>query len=138
MIHDDHGDFGGCAGPLRCGKGTTWEGGQRVPGLISYPGHIEPGTSHALTTILDIMPTIMSIVGGDMPDDGVSYDLSDLLFDGREVKREVYLFCTIITVDTSIFYGSWPWNFDWGKECRMIFTQHELRTITIFIAYHHT
>ena len=89
LIHEDHGDFGGCAGPLRCGKGTTWEGGQRVPGLISYPGHIEPGTSHALTTILDIMPTIMSIVGGDMPDDGVSYDLSDLLFNGGEVKLEL-------------------------------------------------
>ena len=53
-------------------------------------------------------------------------------------ENSIYLFCTIITVDTSIFYGSWPWYFDWGKECRMIFTQHELRTITIFIAYHHT
>lgn len=48
----------GSAGLFRCGKGTTWEGGQRVPGLISYPSKIEPGTSHALTTALDILPFI--------------------------------------------------------------------------------
>ena len=91
MIHDDHGDFSGCAGPLRCGKGTTWEGGQRVPGLISYPGKIVPGTSHALTSTLDIMPTIMSMVGGDLPEDGVSYDLSDVLFNDGEVKEQFSL-----------------------------------------------
>ena len=34
---------GGNAGPLRCGKGTTWEGGQRVPGIARWPGKIQPG-----------------------------------------------------------------------------------------------
>ena len=34
-------DQGGCAGLLRCGKGTTWEGGMRVPAFISWPGRIE-------------------------------------------------------------------------------------------------
>ena len=92
LIHDDHGDFSGCAGPLRCGKGTTWEGGQRVPGIISYPGKIKPGTSHALTSILDIMPTIMSMVGGDVPEGDVSYDLSDLLFNDGEVKTKLLIF----------------------------------------------
>ena len=29
---------GGNAGPLRCGKGTTWEGGLRVPGIVWWPG----------------------------------------------------------------------------------------------------
>ena len=34
---------GGNAGPLRCGKGTTWEGGQRVPGIAWWPGKIRQG-----------------------------------------------------------------------------------------------
>ena len=34
---------GGSAGPLFEGKTTTWEGGVRVPGIISWPGKIAPG-----------------------------------------------------------------------------------------------
>ena len=86
LIHDDKGDYSGCAGHLRCGKGTTWEGGQRVPGMISWPTKIEPGVTHALASTLDIMPTIMSIVGEEVPEDNVSYDLSDLLLNNGQVN----------------------------------------------------
>ena len=34
---------GGNAGLLRCGKGTTWEGGQREPAIAWWPGKIKPG-----------------------------------------------------------------------------------------------
>jgi len=34
---------GGNAGPLRCGKETTWEGGQREPAIAWWPGRIKPG-----------------------------------------------------------------------------------------------
>ena len=34
---------GGNAGLLRCGKGTTWEGGQRVPAIAWWPGKIRTG-----------------------------------------------------------------------------------------------
>lgn len=37
---------GGNSGLLRCGKGTTWEGGQRVPGIARWPGKIKPGKTH--------------------------------------------------------------------------------------------
>lgn len=36
---------GGCSGLLRCGKGTTYEGGVREPALAFWPGHIKPGQS---------------------------------------------------------------------------------------------
>ena len=94
LIHDDKGDYSGCAGHLRCGKGTTWEGGQRVPGMISWPSKIEPGVTHALASTLDIMPTIMSIVGEEIPENDVSYDLSDLLFNNGEVKSN-FLKCLL-------------------------------------------
>ena len=90
LIHDDKGDYSGCAGHLRCGKGTTWEGGQRVPGMISWPSKIEPGVTHALASTLDIMPTIMSMVGEEVPDVGLSYDLSDLLLNDGDVRINCY------------------------------------------------
>ena len=37
------GDHGGSAGPLREGKGTTWEGGVRTPAIFWWPGTIQPG-----------------------------------------------------------------------------------------------
>lgn len=36
-------DLGGTNGDVRCGKGTTWEGGQRVPSIARWTGTIEPG-----------------------------------------------------------------------------------------------
>ncbi len=66
------GAHGGLATPLREGKGTTWEGGHRVPAILRWPGKIpENVTSDALTTIMDLYPTIANLVGADLPDDRV-------------------------------------------------------------------
>lgn len=42
--------LGGSSGLLRCGKGTTYEGGVREPALAFWPGHISPGQSSALSS----------------------------------------------------------------------------------------
>lgn len=83
---------GGSAGPLRDGKGTTWEGGVRVPGIAWWPGTIAPlRTTTALATNLDIFPTAVELAGGTMPRDreidGTS--LVPLLRGEREQVREV-------------------------------------------------
>ena len=58
---------GGSAGPLRDGKGTTFEGGQRVPCLMRGPG-IPAGTvCHELTGTIDVLPTIAAITGQPLP-----------------------------------------------------------------------
>ena len=36
-------DHGGSAGPLKQGKGTTWEGGVRTPAIFWWPGTVRPG-----------------------------------------------------------------------------------------------
>ena len=59
-----YGDHAGTTGGLREGKGTTFEGGVRVPMVARYPGVIPPGTicSEPSMTI-DLLPTIAEMTG---------------------------------------------------------------------------
>ncbi|MFP4501572.1 MAG: sulfatase [Candidatus Hydrogenedentota bacterium] len=57
-------------GPLRAGKGWCYEGGTRVPVIIRVPGVTEPGAvSHVPVTSMDYYPTLMALLGADMPND---------------------------------------------------------------------
>ena len=61
---------GGSAGPLREGKGTTFEGGQRVPCVMWGPGRIPAGTEcNELVGTIDLLPTIAAITGKPLPKD---------------------------------------------------------------------
>ncbi len=58
--------------PFRCAKGSTWEGGVRVPGVFSWPGMIEPGgVSDGLFDQLDLFATTLTLAGVPerVPDD---------------------------------------------------------------------
>ena len=48
---------GGSAGPLRHGKGTTFEGGMRVPGIFWWPGTIAPGVTREIGSGMDLFTT---------------------------------------------------------------------------------
>jgi len=67
---------GGSNGLLRGGKGTTWEGGLRVPGIFWGPGRVEPGVVHGIGSQLDLLPTVAELAGrqpaADRALDGVS------------------------------------------------------------------
>ncbi len=86
-------ETGGSSGPLKDGKGSTWEGGMRVPGIAWWPGKIKPGTTDNVATMLDLYPTMAKLAGAELPAsrplDGT--DLSPLLLQGQSVDRG--LFC---------------------------------------------
>jgi arylsulfatase A len=68
---------GGSAGPLRGGKGTNHEGGQRVPFLVRWPGQVPAGSvCSELSTAMDVLPTLAAIVGAPLPQRAI---------DGRDV-----------------------------------------------------
>lgn len=70
---------GGSAGPLRGGKGSNWEGGQRVPAVVRWPGGIPGGTvRREVMTTMDIVPTIVGLAGIELP--------ADRPVDGRDVS----------------------------------------------------
>lgn len=59
-----YGDHAGSALPLREGKGTTWDGGHRVPCIVRWPGKIPPGqVSDALVSNFDFLPTVAARAG---------------------------------------------------------------------------
>lgn len=63
---------GGSAGPLKGGKGSTLEGGVRVPFVARWPETIPAGTeSDAAITGMDLLPTLTKLAGGEVPDDRV-------------------------------------------------------------------
>lgn len=63
-----YGNHAGSAGPLREGKGTTWEGGVRVPCLMKWPGKLPAGTrSNAMAMTIDLLPTIAAWTGAKVP-----------------------------------------------------------------------
>lgn len=69
---------GGSNVPLRGVKGTTWEGGMRVPCIARWPGRVPAGsTCRAVTTAMDLYPTIAAAAGVALPDDRT--------IDGRDI-----------------------------------------------------
>jgi len=84
---------GGSAGPLREGKGSTWEGGMRVPGIAWMPGKIKPAVTMQMASVLDLFPTAVAMAGASMPNgihDGI--DISPLLFEGRELPERPLIY----------------------------------------------
>lgn len=69
----------GSAGPFRDGKGSTWEGGQRVPGVFCWPGTIRPGSVvPASASTLDVLPTVFALAKEPLPEGRT--------LDGRDIR----------------------------------------------------
>ncbi len=82
---------GGSAGPLRAGKGTTFEGGQRVPAIFRWPGRIPAGEMvSGMGSTLDLMATMASLTGAELPEDRKldSHDLAPALLGRGQSPRK--------------------------------------------------
>lgn len=64
--------------PLRREKGTLYEGGVREPMIVKWPAKIKPGsTSNSIVFSVDFFPTLVSVAGGNLPENQV--------FDGKNI-----------------------------------------------------
>jgi len=60
----------GSAGPLRGVKGTTWEGGMRVPFVARWPGRLPGGhVRGGVSVMTDLFTTLIELAGGEIPSD---------------------------------------------------------------------
>lgn len=95
LIFNDH---GGSAGPLREGKGSTWDGGMREPGIAwsGNPKLVKGGRVVGdMASTMDIFTTSINMAGGDAPSgrviDGV--DLTAVLNgSGRSPRNEMFFY----------------------------------------------
>jgi arylsulfatase A-like enzyme len=75
--------------PLRGAKGSTWEGGTRVPALLRWPGKVRPGKTKQLSAVVDLFPTLTTAAGvkprAHAPFDGV--DLWPSIQSGSPKRR---------------------------------------------------
>ena len=95
------GPHGGTAAPLRGEKGTSWEGGYRVPGIFRWPGKITPGVVDGLAANLDLYATFSQLASGTVPAKAVteqpgfiSQDLTGVLFENKPSPRQKWFYQT--------------------------------------------
>ena len=89
------GEAGGSAGLLREGKGSTWEGGMREPGIAWWRGRIQAGANiHELACTMDLFTTCIRLSGGEIPQDRVidGVDMAPILFGTGPSLREVFFY----------------------------------------------
>ncbi|XP_056451443.1 steryl-sulfatase isoform X2 [Gadus chalcogrammus] len=85
----------GSNGVYKAGKSTNWEGGIRVPGILSLPGLLPRGrvvdqpTSH-----MDLLPTLTTLMGAPLPHDRQldGHDLMPLLLGRATRSSHEFLF----------------------------------------------
>ncbi|MCX6232532.1 MAG: sulfatase-like hydrolase/transferase [Bacteroidetes bacterium] len=104
------GKHAGSAGGLREGKGCSWEGGQRVPCVMYWKGHIPKGiVSDKIASAIDILPTLAEITGAKLPEnkiDGISI-LSLMKGNKKAEPRKVFLYYYENNQLQAIRYGDW-------------------------------
>ena len=99
---------GGSAGPLREGKGTTFEGGQRVPCVMRGPGIPSDTICSELIATIDLLPTFASILKSSLRSrkiDGM--DMKNILFAAGKSPRKEFLYYTSRGEIEGIRQGKW-------------------------------
>ncbi len=109
-----YGNHAGSALPLREGKGTGWEGGQREPFIMKYPKKLAANkTIETPIMAIDILPTIAEITGAKLPGkiiDGKSA-WSVLTGESEESPNEAYFFYYRVNELFGVRYGKWKLYF---------------------------
>ncbi len=104
----------GTAFPLRGGKGSTWEGGVRVPTLAWWPGQVPKETvSDAVAANFDFLPTLVELAGGGVPKDRIidGENIAPILFGkAKKTKRNGHYYFNANKLE-AVRSGPWKLKF---------------------------
>lgn len=104
------GNHAGSNGGFREGKGTSFEGGQRVPCIMRWKGNIPAGmVSNQLSSTIDILPTLSKLTGANLPKlkiDGV--ELTEVLKGNTNANpRETFYYYYRRNALEAVRKGNW-------------------------------
>ncbi|WOH36023.1 sulfatase-like hydrolase/transferase [Thalassotalea fonticola] len=97
-------------GPLRGSKYTLYEGGIRVPMMISWPGTFQQGVvSDNMVSTMDILPTLANLAGAQVPEHVDGQDITTLLT-GENVKLGHQTLVWDTGHETAVRQGKWKFK----------------------------
>lgn len=110
----------GSAAPLRGFKMSAWEGGQRVPAIMRWPGKIPAGrVTKELFTTLDLLPTCAALTDAKLPQNRTldGKDMVDVMINKKGVKnpRKTFLYYNFMRL-TAVRSGKWKLVFPRAKK----------------------
>jgi arylsulfatase A-like enzyme len=110
----NYGDHAGSTGGLREGKGNSFEGGQRVPCIMRWPGVVPAGrVCNKLVSTIDLLPTIANLTGAAQPKRRIDgKDISLLLKgDDSQTPRQNFLYYYKKNSLEAVRQGDWKMVF---------------------------
>ncbi|MDF7825539.1 arylsulfatase [Pontiellaceae bacterium B12227] len=97
------------SGPWRGGKYSRWEGGTRVPFIVTWPGKSKPGISDAIVSQVDLYASVAELIGKPMPKNA-GQDGQPLMgaFLGEELDGREYVIQEALT-QIAVRKGNWKY-----------------------------
>lgn len=109
-----YGNHAGSALPLREGKGTAWEGGQREPCIIKYPKKLAGGRVIDVPMMaIDLLPTLAELTQAELPKQTIDGKSVWKILTGEQDKpvQEAYFFYYRVNEMFGVRYGKWKLYF---------------------------
>ena len=105
-----YGEHAGSTGVYREGKGTTWEGGQRVPCIVWYPNEIKPKTVISTPLMgIDWLPTFANVTNSSVSENKIDgKNIWEVLTNKtKESPHEALFFYYHVNSLHAVRYGDW-------------------------------
>ncbi len=129
-----YGGHAGLTGGLKEGKGTSWEGGIRVPAIFTWPGKIPAGKVQAEAAMtIDILPTLAGITNSELPKLKIDGGNIWPQIQGKETESKPYFAYYNRNELQAVIFGKWKLVFP--HEYRTIPTRTEMRNDGIPVKY---
>ncbi len=109
-----YGEHAGSTGVYREGKGTTWEGGQRVPCIVWYPNEIKPNTVISTPLMgIDWLPTFASVTNSSLSENKIDgKNIWEVLINKtKNYPHEALFFYYHVNSLHAVRYGDWKMYF---------------------------
>lgn len=103
-----YGGHAGLTGGLKEGKGTSWDGGIREPGIFVWPAHFPAGkVENQAAMTIDILPTLAEITNSKLPDLPIDGRSILPLLEGKKMEPKPYFAYYNRNELQAVIYGNW-------------------------------